>query len=204
MDRSEAVPFSRSQAADSPIGAALPAWRPDQTPLAQSGGALHTASDENRFAGSPDGADGVPLKPEHLPSSADGDEGGASSAANDLGEARQLSERLTWTLRTLEERERSAYRLDRETMERIRRLEHSAQRIAAVHRALEDRLKVETDEAELEVLGSLLKAWVDRPNDLLVMVKLAERSTALARIVDGFREIRRLLSAVGEDACAEE
>jgi hypothetical protein len=117
---------------------------------------------------------------------------------NDLGEALRLAERLTGALRALEERERSAYRLDQETMERIRRLEQSAQTIAAVHHALQEQVRVELADEELGVVESLLTAWVDRPNDLLVMVKLSERSTVLAGIVAAFREIRRLLESAGE------
>jgi hypothetical protein len=127
-----------------------------------------------------------------------GDSGAAAERARDLGEAVRLAEHLTVALRVLEERERSAYRLDQETMERIRRLEQGAQTIAAVHHALQEQVQVEIDDAELAVVESLLGAWVDRPNDLLVMVKLAERSTALASIVSAFREIRRLVDSAGE------
>jgi hypothetical protein len=121
---------------------------------------------------------------------------GSADRAGGLDDALRLAQRLTIALQQLQERERSAYRLDQETMERIRRLEQSAQKVAAVHRTLQQEVAVELSDEDLEMLASLLSAWVERPNDLLVMVKLAERSSALAEIVSAFREIRRLLSTL--------
>lgn len=146
-----------------------------------------------------------PDGPREADSSFEGSGGGDEmSGSVDLGEAVRQAERLTAVLHALQDRERAAYRLDQETMERIRRLERSARQIASVHNALQEQLRLDLDDDEFGTLESLLHAWTERPNDLLVMVKLAEQSTMLAQIVAAFREIRQLVSAVDADSPAQD
>jgi hypothetical protein len=186
----------RYQAIDGPKEHPGSARVPSSLPDAVDG-RISSGATVSRFEPQLGGSGGESERPEGG-DARDRDESEAGAVS--LSDALRLANRLTATLRELEERERSAYRLDQETMARIRRLEESARSIAALSQALEERVELTVEDDELASLESLLNAWVDRPNDLLVMVKLAERSTVLARLVAAFRDIRRLLASAGPAA----
>lgn len=104
-----------------------------------------------------------------------------------LRDAAQVAEQLALALRTLEERSpRAGPGAQSEAAEA--RLREALALLEAVRRVAQT-----VSSAELETLDRLLSAWVDRPTDLLILVKLAEQAGRLARIVSAFAEIHRML-----------
>jgi len=206
MERSETKPAGRLHSMNSSAQEALTGWGSDANRTSPVGLSKMSVSEIPRTLGFGDdsGSSHEEIPGQSGPDGGFDDDSFSVGHSSDLAEAIRQAERLTSLLRNLEERERAAFRLDPDTMERIQRLEQSAQSIAAVHRALAEHVRSQVDDADLLMLENLLRAWVDRPNDLLVMVKLAERSSALATVVAAFREIRSLLAGTDHDVEARE
>jgi hypothetical protein len=94
-----------------------------------------------------------------------------------LGDALGLAEQLVADLR------------------RLLALEKDVHQLTATHLALAETARAGPGDEDLASLEALLAAWADRPNDLLVMVKIAEQARTLAGLAVTLRTIRRQLPA---------
>jgi hypothetical protein len=109
-----------------------------------------------------------------------------------LRHAAQVAEQLALALRTLEERSPrmpAGGRVEGSPGGADPRLQEGAILLDAIRGITHS-----IPPGEVETLERLLGAWVDRPTDLLILVKLAEQAGRLARVVSAFAEINRILS----------
>lgn len=121
--------------------------------------------------------------------------GGSSRERPDIGVAIQFAERLIDELRAMRDQTRQEKPPDAHSAERLRTLETDRIQSIALRESLREVVLRPASAEQLGGLHAILNAWVRRPNDLLVMVKLSEQASVLVDIIASFREIRVKLEA---------
>lgn len=115
----------------------------------------------------------------------------ASGRPGGLEAVAVVAEQLAAALRELHGQFPGA--LDSDLVGRLQALEERARRADGLERRLQDVATSAASSEEIVALSALLSAWVQRPNDLLIMVKLSEQASTLVRVLDAFSALRRLL-----------
>lgn len=117
-------------------------------------------------------------------------EGNDSGEFAGIEDAIRLAEQLSDQLREIRDREHVGQERDLELVERLRALEEDHSRSLAAREQLRALVRAPATAEQLAGLQAILDAWVRRPNDLLVMVKLSEQASLLLDVVAAFRLLR--------------
>lgn len=115
--------------------------------------------------------------------------------AEPIGRSVRLSAELAETLRALQADALAAQPAIEILRERVAQLEDQLDRSRAMREQVLAALSTTADADQLQALAALLGAWTQRPNDLLVMVKLSEESSRIASVVQALQQIRRVILA---------
>jgi hypothetical protein len=92
----------------------------------------------------------------------------------------------------------------RDTLHRVEESRAETQKVTAVTRddfsslmrRIQNAASAELTPDELSAMSELLKGLIQKPNDILVIVKISEMAASFASVVDAYAQVRRLIDGL--------